>query len=299
MTGSMMEPFSVGAGLVALLAGTARGAYVEYTTYENSDCTNVISVSVYAGVPAVTGVQVADTCLDYEESTTTTFVEYGETNGDGIVSFQHVCNTTEPGLLTTVWYSADDCDETTVLLEFAEDDCTATCTADEPEYGSDEFEDSTVTFYDSSDCTNATETEVYTVADLYDLFGMEGATTCSASGDFDFYTVLHCSDGSPAAVYYEDDECTGDIVGMTYNAGCAPVPTNGTYPGDYFTAECTESAAAVDDDEEEEEEDVNDASGATLSHGFGCGPRGLVPGAVASASFAATAVAAVAAAVIF
>lgn len=47
----MMEPFSVGAGLVALLAGTARGAYVEYTTYENSDCTNVISVSVYAGVP--------------------------------------------------------------------------------------------------------------------------------------------------------------------------------------------------------------------------------------------------------
>lgn len=79
---------------------------------------------------AVTGLQVADTCLDYEESTTTTFLEYGETNGDGIVSFQHVCNTTEPGLLTTVWYSADDCDETTLLLEFAEDDCTATCTAD-------------------------------------------------------------------------------------------------------------------------------------------------------------------------
>lgn len=98
--------------------------------------------------------------------------------------------------------------------------------------------------------------------------------------------------------FLQDDECTGDIVGMTYNAGCAPVPTNGTYPGDYFTAECTESAAALDDDEEEEEEDVNDASGATLSHGFGCGPRGLVPGAVASASFAATAVAAVAAAVI-
>lgn len=74
--------------------------------------------------------QAVDTCLEYVESTTTTFVDSSLTNGDGIGSLQHVCNTTEPGLLTTVWYSTDDCDETAVSLEFAEDECTATCTAD-------------------------------------------------------------------------------------------------------------------------------------------------------------------------
>lgn len=73
----------------------------------------------------------------------------------------------------------------------------------EPDFGSDEFEDATVTFYDSAECTNATDTEVYTVADLYELFGVEDGTSCSPSGDFDFNTVIHCSDGSPAAVYYE------------------------------------------------------------------------------------------------
>lgn len=73
----------------------------------------------------------------------------------------------------------------------------------EPDFGSDEFEDTTVTFYDSSACTNATDTEVYTAADLYELYGVEDGTSCSPSGDFDLNTVIHCSDGSPAAVYYE------------------------------------------------------------------------------------------------
>lgn len=73
----------------------------------------------------------------------------------------------------------------------------------EPDFGSDEFEEATVTFYDSSDCTNATESEVYTVAELYDLYDVGDGTSCSPSGDFDFYTLLHCSDSSPAAVYYE------------------------------------------------------------------------------------------------
>lgn len=63
-----------------------------------------------------------------------------------------------------------------------------------------------VTFYDSLDCSNATETVAFTAADLYELFGVEDGTSCSTSGDFDFNTVVHCSDGSPAAVYYEVGE---------------------------------------------------------------------------------------------
>lgn len=62
-----------------------------------------------------------------------------------------------------------------------------------------------MTFYDSSDCSNATETEVYTTAELYNLYEVGDGTSCSPSGDFDFYTLLHCSDSSPAAVYYEVD----------------------------------------------------------------------------------------------
>lgn len=73
----------------------------------------------------------------------------------------------------------------------------------EPDFGSDEFVEATVSFFDSSDCSNATDTEVYTVAELYDLFGVEDGTSCSPSGDFDLYTVIHCSDGAPAAVFYE------------------------------------------------------------------------------------------------
>lgn len=73
----------------------------------------------------------------------------------------------------------------------------------EPDFGSDEFEDLTITFYDSAACTNATGTEELTEADLYALFGVEDGTSCSPSGDFGFNTVIHCSDGSPAAVYYE------------------------------------------------------------------------------------------------
>lgn len=86
------------------------------------------------------GVQVADTCLDYVESTTTSLLETSRTDGNGILSVQHVCNTTEttepgsnttqPGTLTTVWYSTDDCDEEVVSLEFAHDVCQASCTAD-------------------------------------------------------------------------------------------------------------------------------------------------------------------------
>lgn len=71
----------------------------------------------------------------------------------------------------------------------------------EPDFGSDEFEEATITFYDSANCSNATDTEMFTVADLYELYGVE--ESCSPSGDFDFNTVLHCSDGSPAAVYFE------------------------------------------------------------------------------------------------
>ena len=73
----------------------------------------------------------------------------------------------------------------------------------EPDYGSDDFEEATITFYDTSDCGNATDTEVYTMADLYELYEVADGTSCSASGDFDLYTVIQCSDGSPAAVYYE------------------------------------------------------------------------------------------------
>lgn len=61
----------------------------------------------------------------------------------------------------------------------------------------------------------------------------------------------------------QDNACTGDMVGMTYNAGCAPVPSNGTYPGDWFVAECTEgAAAAVEDDDVEEPEENDDVEGA-------------------------------------
>lgn len=73
----------------------------------------------------------------------------------------------------------------------------------EPDFGSDDFEEATITFYDSSDCGNATDTEVYTIADLYELYEVADGTSCSASGDFDLYTVIQCSDGSPASVYYE------------------------------------------------------------------------------------------------
>lgn len=41
------------------------------------------------------------------------------------------------------------------------------------------------------------------MADLYELYEVADGTSCSASGDFDLYTVIQCSDGSPAAVYYE------------------------------------------------------------------------------------------------
>lgn len=36
---------------MALLGG-AGAAYVEYSTYENDDCVNVVTTSVYAGVPS-------------------------------------------------------------------------------------------------------------------------------------------------------------------------------------------------------------------------------------------------------
>lgn len=56
---------------------------------------------------------------------------------------------------------------------------------------------------------------------------------------------------------------------MTYNAGCAPVPSNGTFPGDWFMAECTEgTAAAVDDDdvaEPAEDDDVENAGNGAVS----------------------------------
>lgn len=52
---------------------------------------------------------------------------------------------------------------------------------------------------------------------------------------------------------------------MTYNAGCAPVPANGTYPGDWFMAECTEVAAVEDDDDSEEEDDAEEAGNGAVS----------------------------------
>lgn len=73
----------------------------------------------------------------------------------------------------------------------------------EPDFGSDEFEDATITFYDSADCSNATDTEVFTAAELYELYGVEDGTSCSPSGEFDLNTVIQCSGGSLAAVYYE------------------------------------------------------------------------------------------------
>lgn len=72
----------------------------------------------------------------------------------------------------------------------------------EPDFGSDEFEDATVTFYEDADCATEVESEAFEVADLYELYGIDG-TSCSMSGDFDFYTVLHCAESAPAAVYYE------------------------------------------------------------------------------------------------
>lgn len=73
----------------------------------------------------------------------------------------------------------------------------------EPDFGSDVFEDATITFYDSADCSNATDTEAYTTAELYEFYGVEDGTSCSPSGLFEFNTVIQCSGGSPAAVYYE------------------------------------------------------------------------------------------------
>lgn len=72
----------------------------------------------------------------------------------------------------------------------------------EPDFGSDEFDEATITFYEDEDCATEVESEVYSGADLYALYGING-TSCTMSGDYDFYTVLHCSESSPAAVYYE------------------------------------------------------------------------------------------------
>lgn len=132
---------------------------------------------------------------------------------------------------------------------------------------------------------------------------MQGVTNRPSDSPL-FSAVTGCHGSPPSRHYFfllQDDACTGDIVGMTYNAGCAPVPTNGTYPGDYFMAECAEGVAAADDDDgEEEEEDIDDASGAVSSLGFGRDPRSLlsVSGAVASAA-AAAAVAIVSSAAMF
>ncbi|CAM9346054.1 unnamed protein product [Scytosiphon promiscuus] len=283
--------FTAGLGLAAL-AATASSSYVEYPTYENNNCQTVQSVSVYNGVPTVEGVQAADTCLDYEESTTTSVVQSSLTNGNGILSVFHTCNTTDPGQLMTTWYADAECDDT-VAYEWVTDTCTASCTAAEPDFGSDEFEEATVSFFDSADCSNATATEVYTVADLYELFEVEDGTSCSPSGDFDFYTVIHCSDGAPAAVYYEDAACAADIVGMTYNPGCVPVPSNGSYPGDYFMAECTEEAVEEEESSDDaDEEDTDAASGVASLFGLGYGSHNFVSsGVVAAASLTAAVVA--------
>lgn len=68
----------------------------------------------------------------------------------------------------------------------------------------------------------------------------------------------------------QDNTCTGDIVGMTSYVGCAPVPSNGTFPGGWFMAECTEGAVAAEDDdaaveEDDEAEDVEDAGNGAVS----------------------------------
>lgn len=89
------------------------------------------------------GVEATDTCLEYVESTTTSILETSRTDGNGVLSLQHVCNltttaesganateSTESGRLTNVWYSTDDCDEEAVSYEFFQDVCQATCTAD-------------------------------------------------------------------------------------------------------------------------------------------------------------------------
>ncbi|CAB1117615.1 unnamed protein product [Ectocarpus sp. CCAP 1310/34] len=282
--------FFASVGLMALL-DTAAGNYVEYTTYENGGCVTALSVSVYAGVPTVNGVQTADMCLEYEGTAESTSVPSSLTDQQGLLSLMHVCNTTDPGQLTSTWYSTDDCDETAVAYEFREDaTCGVSCTDVEPDYGSDDFEEATITFYDTSDCSNATDTEVYAMVDLYELFEVADGTPCSASGDFDLYTVIQCSDGSPAAVYYEDATCTGDAVGMTYNPGCAAVPSNGTYPGDYFMAECTEETAAVEDDDTEvEDDDVDGATNSAFSRfGLGSTPAFSMSCGVAAASVAMT-----------
>eukprot|EP00903_Cladosiphon_okamuranus_P016017 g14789.t1 len=291
------------AGGMALVS-SAGAAYVEYATYQNNDCVNVISTSVYAGVPTIEGVQATDTCLEYAESTTTSLLLTSQTDGAGVVALQHVCNmtttadsaadietanATEAGRLTNVWYSTADCEEGTVSYEYAQNVCDARCTVDEPDFGSDEFEDATITFYDSADCSNSNDTETYTMAELYEFYGVEDGTSCSPSGDFDFNTVIQCSGDSPVAVYYEDNTCTGDAVGMTYYASCAPVPSNGTFPGNWFMAECTEGTAAVEDDdevaEEEDEEEVEDAgNGAASSVALGLSSG--VAAAVIAAVFA-------------
>lgn len=87
------------------------------------------------------GVQATDTCLEYVESTTTSLLDTGRTDGNGVLSFQHVCNfttesgtntteSTDSGRLTNVWYSTDDCDEEMVSYELAQGVCEASCTAD-------------------------------------------------------------------------------------------------------------------------------------------------------------------------
>lgn len=86
----------------------------------------------------------------------------------------------------------------------------------------------------------------------------------------------------------QDAACAADIVGMTYNPGCVPVPANGTYPGDYFMAECTEEAVEEESSDDSEEEDADAASGAASFFRFGFASRTLVSsGVVAAASLTA------------
>lgn len=88
----------------------------------------------------------------------------------------------------------------------------------------------------------------------------------------------------------QDDTCTGDAVGMTYNTGCAAVASNGTYPGDYFMAECTEETAAVEDDDTEvEDDDADGASNSAFSRfGLGSTPAYFMSCGVAAASVLTT-----------
>lgn len=58
---------------------------------------------------------------------------------------------------------------------------------------------------------------------------------------------------------------------MTSNVGCAPVPSNGTFPGvsgGWFMAECVEGAVAAEEDDdpiEDEDEDVEGAGNGAVS----------------------------------